>query len=83
MNVEFEEYLETAEWDCRLEDDEGRPCLFRGSFVEAMWKWFEGYNVPIKMVGGKREPFKSAYKRVKKYYSIDWETRKKLRKELS
>ena len=46
----------------------GEP-LICNSFDEAMDKWFEGTNIPRKLIDGKPESFKTAYDRVKQYYS--------------
>ena len=38
------------------------------SFDEAMDEWFEGFNVPMKIVNGVPESFEDSYRRVKDYF---------------
>ena len=59
--------------------------VFTGSFAEAEYKFFEGYNIPIKCDDeGKRiEPFDVAYNRVKEYFKVDSETRWRLVKQVT
>lgn len=38
------------------------------SFDEAMDRWFEGFNVPMKIVNGVPESFEDSYRRVKDYF---------------
>jgi hypothetical protein len=46
--------------------ESGKPMVC-DTFDEAMDEWFEGSNIPYKVVGGKLENFDIAYQRVK-----DW-----------
>lgn len=38
------------------------------SFEEAMDKWFEGFNIPTKVVNGVPESFEDSHKRVEGYF---------------
>lgn len=39
------------------------------TFAEAMDKWFEGFNIPVLVVGGVREDFQESIDRVTRYYA--------------
>lgn len=39
------------------------------SFLDAMNRWFEGFNTPRRVVNGVMEDFHSAHERVSRYYT--------------
>lgn len=45
---------------------EKTPCE---SFEQAMKKWYEGFNLPVRCVNGKPEDFKLSYNRVELYHA--------------
>lgn len=60
-------------------DGGGREFTETGPFVSIEWKYFEGWNIPFKIVNGERESFESAHTRVIRWLQIPFEERHKLR----
>lgn len=77
----MEEFLEEHEWHCGLVDENKKTVTVKGSFVYVEWAYFEGYNMPTKIIDGKAESFDIAHDRVSRWFKLPAAERLKLRKD--
>lgn len=76
-----QEFTEVAQWNISHPGG-GSEISETCSFVEIEYKYFEGFNIPIKLINGVPEPFDVAYQRVRRYLQLDFETKHQLRNKI-
>ena len=72
----MDEFSEIHKYFIGCVDEKGNPVVERTSFAEVEYKYFEGLNIPRRIIDGEMEDFDEAYARVKRYYAIPYEQRK-------
>jgi len=80
---DMDEFLEEHEWHCQLVDENKNTVLVTGSFAYVEWAYFEGFNMPMKIIDGKREPFDVAHDRMSRWYKIPSDERRKFLKTIN
>jgi hypothetical protein len=72
------EFTEKCLWYFGYVDDNGDKCYEENTFVEIERKYFEGFNLPRKIVNGKMESFDDSYNRMKRWYGLSYNERRAL-----
>lgn len=74
--VDDESIEDEISWAIKHPSMDGNT-MFCDTFEQCMDEWFEGFNLPYKIVNGERESFEESNKRVKEYFKNDNYLRKK------
>lgn len=73
---EISEFTEIKKWRVR-HPGTGENIVETCSFAEIERRWFEGFNLPF--IADINESFESANDRMKRYYEIEFDSRKEMR----
>jgi len=64
------EFKEKCLWFFGWVDKNGEPCYEKNTFVQIERKYFEGFNLPRKIINGKMESFNDSYNRMKRWFDL-------------
>ena len=77
---EYREFIDVFEWYIGMTDSEDKPVIEKTTFAQVEYKYFEGFNMPRKIVDGKYEEFNVSYDRVKRYMALPSDVKDILRR---
>ena len=72
------EFTEKCLWYFGWVDENDEPCYEENTFIEIQRKYFEGFNLPRKIIDGKMESFDDSYARMKRWYDLSDSERRAL-----